>query len=70
MSAYTKAARFTSSKKDCVCAETGRPIRKGDTVYVEPATGSVYATHSSKAKNQVDAARVGAKLGQRLTGRL
>jgi hypothetical protein len=48
MAEYTKVPRIVTSKKESVCAETGKVIGKGQQCWFDPATKHVY--HSKSAK--------------------
>lgn len=38
--------RVITAKFDSTCADTGRPIKKGDVCVYDPSTGKVYASGS------------------------
>jgi hypothetical protein len=50
MSNKYKEPRITSSKFDDRCTETNLPIKKGETILLDPKDMSVFHTSSSKFK--------------------
>jgi len=47
----TKAPRITDSKFNSQCAETGNPIKKGESCLYVPAEKKVYAMSSKTAQD-------------------
>jgi len=54
MADYTKKPRMTSSKNDCLCAETHNRIRKHERVLFIPETKKVYCTDSERYTEYVE----------------
>lgn len=50
MSRYKNDPREITSKFDCVCAETGKPIKKGEPCIYYPKNKSVYHPNSKQAQ--------------------
>ena len=50
MAQYTRDPRVMTSRFDTVCAETGKPIKKGEDCVYYPAAKKVYRMDSNQAE--------------------
>jgi hypothetical protein len=48
---YNSVPYFTTAKFDSVCAETGKPIKKGESIAYYPADKKAYCETSQTAKD-------------------
>lgn len=54
MAEYTKLQRITSSKKDCICDETGVIISKREKILFDPVQKKVYSSKSKNYQNYIN----------------
>ncbi len=50
MKRYSNDPRIITARYDSLCAETGRPIRKGETCIYYPLAGQVFCEDSKQAE--------------------
>ncbi len=50
MAQYTKVPRITLSRIDCICAETGKAISKGQDCLFDPTEKKAYHLDSERVK--------------------